>query len=315
MSQSNDIFRPKLFFFLFLIWMAALMLFPLIEVRAQDLDRLHYDQYGNAAIDPGFAISAMFELLCDFEGNLFLLSHDNNKLLKFSPEGKLLAEIGGYGFGVHQFNHPIALASPDGGLNLFVLDSENRRVVRLNNSLKWIDQFPLESDQPGPLIEKPSGLAINSLREILISDPYNRRIVKYDRDGKYLGDLTGRGKPVVPGNLDVDTRDYVYADEIDGEFVLVFDDMGNLAERIKPDSIKSVDQIMVAESFIYILDFESQSVYIYTIDFRLTAILLLYDQVSGDKIRPVAMALSLDDRLWIVDSHQNRIISYDPVRK
>jgi sugar lactone lactonase YvrE len=313
MSKSNDIFRPGLSLFPFSLYLAALLLFPMMDVQAQD--RLYYGRDSNAVVDLDFSISGQFELLCDFEGNLFLLSHDNNKLLKYSPEGKLLAKIGGYGFGVRQFNHPKALASQDGGLNLFVLDSENRRVVRLSNSLKWIDQFPLESDQPGLLIEKPFGLAVNSLGEILISDPNNHRIVKYDRDGKCLGELTGRGKPVSPGTLAIDSRDYVYSCGIDGDVVSIFDDMGNPMQRVMPDSIRSVDRIMVTKSRIYLLDFESQAVYIYSTDFQLFTVLIPHDLDSDKLLWPVAMALSPDDRLWIVDSHQNRIIGYDPVRK
>jgi sugar lactone lactonase YvrE len=314
----NDIFRSAGIrsSFPLLLPLLAFFWFSLsIEAHAQALDRLHYGQDRNAAIDPGLSISGPIELLCDFEGNLFLLSRDDNKVLKFSPEGELLAEIGGYGFGVRQFNHPNALASPDGGLNLFVLDSENRRIVRLSNSLKWIDQFPIGPDQSGRIIEEPSGLAVNSPGEIFISDPHNQRIVKFDEGGKYLGELTGKGIPVLPGMLAMDARDYLYACGIDGDVVLVFDDMGNLERRITPDSVMSMDRIMVAESYIYILDFESQRVYIYTMNFRLTARLLLFDQVSGEKTGPVAMALGPSHWLWIADLSQNRILGYVPIWK
>ncbi len=318
MSKLNDLFRltgVRISLHLFLPLFACIWFSLSIETRAQALDRLYYGQDRNTAIDPGLSISGPIELLCDFEGNLFLLSRDDNKVSKFSPDGKLLAEIGGYGFGIRQFNHPNALASHDGGLNLFVLDSENRRVVRLSNTLRWIDQFPIEPDQSGRIIEEPSGFAVNSLGEMFISDSHNQRIVKFDKTGKYLGELTGKGVPVLPGMLAIDTRDYLYACGIDGDVVLVFDDMGNLAERIKPDSVMSMDRIMVAESYIYILDFESQRVYIYTTNFRLTAILLLFDQVSGEKIRPVAMALDPSYWLWIADLGQNRILGYAPIWK
>jgi hypothetical protein len=319
MSKLNDMFSRagNRSSHLLLLPLLACFWFSLsIEIHAQVPDRPDYFQ--NTAItpiDPGFSISGPIELLCDFKGNLFLLSGDDNKIVKISAQGEILAEIGGYGFGVRQFNHPNALASHDGGLNLFVLDSENRRIVRLSNSLKWIDQFPIEPDQSGRIIEEPSGLAVNSPGEIFISDRYNRRIVKYNRDGKYLGELTGKGEPVAPGALAIDARDYLYACGIDGEAMLVFDDLGNLEQCVAPDSGTAMDRIIIAESYIFSLDFEANSIEIYTMDFRRAARLPLVDQVSGEKIQPVALAPGPGDRLWIADLNQNRIFGYDPVRK
>ncbi len=264
----------------------------------------------------GIAIPDELDLYCDFTGNLFMSLAGNNVIVKISPKGKLLAKIGGFGFGTRQFNYPRWLASPDGGLNIYVLDRENRRVVRLNNSLEWIDQFDIGSNPGGKTPGILTGFGINSLREKFISDPQNSRIIHYDREGRYLGDITGQKTFLDPGAISVDERDYLYVLSRDGKSIYIFDNLGNLEKRYAPESGDSIISLRAGKDKIYYIDALNNRIAIADKSLQVVDYAGLSKNV--DTASPLYIALSpspSSSRIWVIDKNNNRISAYDPVKK
>lgn len=208
------------------------------------------------------------DMICDYKGEIYLLQSNNNKVQKIGPNPHILAEIGGFGFGVGQFNNPTSIYTNDGGLNIYVLDSENRRIARLNSDLKWLDQITLESAYDNQAVGDLTGLALNSLGEFYVSDPRNFRILKLDAEGKLSGILSGRSKLIIPGDLLCDKRDYVYACNQTDSSIVCFDDLGNLSGRTKNELFKIPQRIAVHEERLLILDGSPNSIYLCSFDGR-----------------------------------------------
>jgi DNA-binding beta-propeller fold protein YncE len=264
----------------------------------------------------GFSIPDEIDLYCDFAGNLFLALSNRNMILKISPEGKILAQIGGFGFGPKQFNTPRWLGSPDGGLNIYVLDRENRRVVRLNNSLEWIDQFDIGSSPGGKSSGILTGFGINSLREKFVSDPQNSRIIHYDREGRYLGDITGQKTFLDPGPISVDDRDYLNVLSRDGKSIYVFDNLGNLEKRFIPASGDSIIALKAGKDYVYYIDATSNKIVISDKNLRVKMDTILPGLKDTKLPSYIAIAPSVSSsRIWVVDKNNNRISAYDPVKK
>lgn len=299
-----------------LLILLALPVLPLNAEAIADSSRQNYYLSRIISLDEvELRLNRRTDLFCDFEGNLFLALTDDNKIVKLSPDGKLLAEIGGFGFGVRQFNLPMELSSRDGGLNLYLLDADNRRIVRLSNTLKWIGQIEIKTEETGKIMGDPAGLAVNSGAQIFISDPRNQRVVVYDRNGKYIRELIGKRRPFLPGKLAIDENDFLYICEYGGDDIIIFDDLGNLSDRFAPDSVKSLENIKTDRAYRYVLDQSSPKVAIFDKEFRLIAIISKYAKGAKENFSPVAVAPAPDGRLWIADYDQNLILSYDPVRK
>jgi DNA-binding beta-propeller fold protein YncE len=264
----------------------------------------------------GFSIPDELDLYCDFAGNLFLALSNRNMILKISPEGKILARIGGFGFGPKQFNTPRWLGSPDGGLNIYVLDRENRRVVRLNNSLEWIDQFDIGSSPGGKSPGILTGFGINSLREKFVCDPQNSRIIQYDREGRYLGDITGQKTFLDPGQISVDDRDYLYVLGRDGKSIYIFDDLGNLERRFIPESGDSIMALEAGKDHVYFIDATTNKIVISDKNLRVSMAAILTDLKNNEMPLFTVIAPSFSSsRIWVVDKNNNRISAYDPVKK
>ena len=71
----------------------------------------------------------------DSQGNLYVADAFNNRIQKFTENGKLLALWGGPGSGNNQVNYPAGVAvDPDG--HLYVSDFFNNRIIKLEPYLK-----------------------------------------------------------------------------------------------------------------------------------------------------------------------------------
>ncbi|NIS47986.1 MAG: hypothetical protein GWN14_21645 [candidate division Zixibacteria bacterium] len=258
--------------------------------------------------------SSQYDMYCDYSGNLFILLEDQNSILKLSEKGALVEHIGGFGFGIRQFNAPVAMASPDGGLNLYILDSENRRVVRLTNSLKWIDQFQIGDEPGGKTIGELTGIAINSQKEIFISDPRNLRILKFNQNGRFLEEIEGRSKFIEPGEIVIDDEGYLYVTGRNGEDLFLFDDLGNYLKRYSPKDDDSITAIAVDRSYFYYLDSKSNSVKVFSK--KLSYLFEIKPRINGDsEVVPAEIAAGRRGRILLLDINNNRIYGYDPVEK
>ncbi|MBD3219188.1 MAG: hypothetical protein GF310_13010 [candidate division Zixibacteria bacterium] len=258
--------------------------------------------------------SGQYDLFCDFSGNLFILDSDQNSIMKISGDGEVMNIIGGFGFGVRQFNSPRAMASTDGGLNIYILDAENRRVVRLTNSLKWINQFEVDNEPGGKVIGELTGIAVNSQKEIFISDPRNLRIIKFTQQGRFLEEIEGRSEFIEPGEIVIDKDDYLYVAGMVGIGIYLFDNLGNYVRKYSADDTESIGSIAVDESYFYYHDLNSSRIRVLS-----KKLLPLFElnipAESEKKMSRAQIASGLKGRVWILDINHNRIYGYDPVKK
>lgn len=86
---------------------------------------------------------------------------DNARVLKFSPEGKLVKQWGKKGTGKGEFDQPHALALDSRG-RLFVGDRSNNRIQIFDQDGKWLDEWTQFS--------RPSGIYIDAKDNIYVAD-------------------------------------------------------------------------------------------------------------------------------------------------
>lgn len=77
--------------------------------------------------DPNTAFYLPAAVVVDANGNIYVLDTGNNRIQKFSPDGKYLATIGRFGQGPGEFNYPAWLDIDRAG-NLYVTDPFNERL-------------------------------------------------------------------------------------------------------------------------------------------------------------------------------------------
>jgi len=105
----------------------------------------------------------------DSDGNLYVTYFNETlsaAVRKYSPSGALLAEYGSQGTGNGQLNQPMDLTLDTSG-NIYIADSQNKRVQKLDSAGAYVSQFsPLE--QGSGISIYVTSLAVDSLSNVLI---------------------------------------------------------------------------------------------------------------------------------------------------
>ena len=89
--------------------------------------------------DENYTLCRPTDVAWDQQDNIFITDgYCNNRVVKYSPEGKFLAKNGGsaVGKGENEYNLPHGLQVDHQG-NVYVADRGNNRYVVLDNNLKW----------------------------------------------------------------------------------------------------------------------------------------------------------------------------------
>jgi len=147
-------------------------------------------------------------------GEIFVTDgYGNARVVKFSKEGKYLAEWGKKGTDAGEFNLPHSVCT-DGKDRLYVGDRENDRVQVFSLEGKFLDQFK-ESGAP-------YGLFLTSDR-LFVADARARRINVLNLQGKRLGGWsTGEGESNEPHWVWVDPLGAVYVAYVGGQRIEKF---------------------------------------------------------------------------------------------
>lgn len=134
-------------------------------------------------------------LTVDTFGRLYVADAALHRVQRHDPAGALLWEVGQLGSDPGQFRRPTALALL-GGLNLAVLDVENRRVVAydLFGHLVGvtIDFAALESELAVGRVD-PIGIAADRGGALVVADADRDRLLSFDFAGRFVRSIGGFG--------------------------------------------------------------------------------------------------------------------------
>jgi sugar lactone lactonase YvrE len=139
-------------------------------------------------------------LRVDREGNVWITDRGVHQVMKFSPQGKLLLELGKKGVkgdndSKDALNGPSDVVIGKNG-DIFVSDGEstNTRVVKFSKNGKLIKFWGVKGSGPGQL-DVPHSIAMDSKGLLYVADRANKRIQVFDQDGKYISQTADAGTP------------------------------------------------------------------------------------------------------------------------
>lgn len=167
-------------------------------------------------------------LRIDREGDVWVTDVGSHKVLKFSPEGKLLLTLGTGepGNGNDQFNQPTDIAF---GLKDEVYISDgygNSRVVKFHQKGQFIATWGSRGEKPGEF-HLPHSIIVDSAGRVLVGDRENNRIQVFDADGKWLAQWRG----FAPYGMAFDADDRLFVADGRAAQILLIDDQGKVRKR------------------------------------------------------------------------------------
>jgi sugar lactone lactonase YvrE len=126
----------------------------------------------------------------DSEGNIWVADTENNRVEKFSAEGKYLSQFGKEGNGSGEFKSPRGLAIDPSG-NIWVVDSGNNRVEKFNSKGEYLAQFGKEGAGEGQF-NSPAGITFSG-SNFFVADSGNDRVQKFNSSFKFLAQFGKEG--------------------------------------------------------------------------------------------------------------------------
>jgi tripartite motif-containing protein 71 len=167
-------------------------------------------------------------------GDLYVADTNHNRIVVYSPEGKLIARFGANGgdgssgSGAGEFDHPEAVAV-DGAGDAYVADTYNNRIVELSPSGSVLAQWGSRGMADGRF-HSPTGVALDAAGNVYVVDSENNHVEVFDSGGRFLEKWGERG--IGPGEFSQPTA---VAVDCAGD-VYVADTNNNRVERFDPVS-------------------------------------------------------------------------------
>ncbi|HKP53503.1 MAG TPA: DUF2298 domain-containing protein [Chloroflexia bacterium] len=172
------------------------------------------------------------------DGDVYVTDTGNKRVLIFDADGGFRRKIDSgmapgkvapdYPFSLPgELNEPIGVAVDAQG-NVYVADTNNRRIQKFDATGKVVAQWPVASGwEPGEYLEP--FITVDSAGNLYATAPTGKKVLKYGPDGTLLGEKSGAGisEPMgtlnLPTGIAVDAEGNSYVVDTRGNGVLKFD--------------------------------------------------------------------------------------------
>ena len=218
------------------------------RAKAQNVPEIPFESVPNfLKLPQGLYLGEGMGVATNSKGHIFVYTRSQQtRLFEFDAKGNFLREIGQglYGFA---FAHAVRVDPQD---NIWAVDEGTNMIIKFNPEGRVV---MLLGRRPEPLAEllpppppepytfsRPTDVAWDAAGNIFVADGYgNSRVVKYDKNGRFLATVGSRGSQ--PGQLNLphtiatDAKGNVYVGDRSNSRIQVFDN--NLAFKAIYDQV------------------------------------------------------------------------------
>jgi tripartite motif-containing protein 71 len=252
----------------------------LIKIAAdKELKYCYKSQFGSLGTDEG-QFNRPHDIVFDSKGFLYINDRELNTFQKFSPDGRFISEFGEEGDEIGQYRSPYSMAM-DSNDNIYVLDRGNDRIVKVDtygNVLgalysfngPWItnddDDDNISENRDDTGFASPEAMAIDKNGNFYLTDTGNDRVIKFDKNFKYVSQFGQEGKG--PGQFDhphgigIDSKGNIYINTLnepriqkftnDGKFIKEWGTNGTgpgqLTTPLEHLKVDSKDRVFIVDS-------------------------------------------------------------------
>lgn len=165
----------------------------------------------------------------DKEGILYVADSGNDRVLKMTPDGRILAVWGGFGTGDGKFETPMDVAVDKANCEVYVADTMNHRIQKFSCTGKFLAKWGKKGSGKDDL-NSPHGVFFSDKGELLVADTVNHRVKLISRAGATVavwGKLGGNaGELNFPHDLIEDKNGRIFVTDFLNHRVQVFERSG-----------------------------------------------------------------------------------------
>jgi len=182
----------------------------------------------------GWKFGRVSSVTTDSDGNVYVFQRGKkaDPIIVFSREGKYLRS-----WGRGMFGNPHAIRA-DKENNIWITDNGDHQVMKFTREGKLLMTLGIKgkSGADDKTFFKPTDIAWAKNGDFYVSDGYgNSRVVKFDKNGKYLFAWGKRGSRPgefrLPHSIAVDSKDQVYVSDRENNRIQIFDKNGKFLKE------------------------------------------------------------------------------------
>ena len=191
----------------------------------------------------GVQFNGALGLSVDLSGAIYISDTENNRILKFNSDGKLIKSIGGFGWEKEQFYTPYDICASS-ALDVFVADYNNHRIQRYDKDLNYISSLYSDENWDETFqFAYPKSMVVSIHGDLFIIDGENIRLLMLNSFGEpemSFGDFSeGKGRLVDPVQITMSSKDRLFVSDSQANKIIVFDYFGNYLSEIGTDFLKN----------------------------------------------------------------------------
>jgi len=251
----------------------------------------------------------------DPAGNVYVADTGNNRLQKFSPDGKFLAQIGGLGSGRQQFDSPRSVCASN-GLSVWVADYNNHRVQRFDRNLNFVFSFTAHENWDEAFqFQLPVGICESGQGDLFVADGGSNRVIKFDSFRKpvvVFGGLdAGQGQIQGIGKLALSPEGKVFVSDRQSGKIVVFDYFGNFLSIFR-DSLLHVPAGLAyweEEKILFVADSDGPGIEAFAEGGSRVLVKFLQKDPAFQLKRPVDVAV-FGNRLFVLDQAKSEVLVF-----
>ena len=313
---------------------------------AKQLKYCYKSQFGSLGTDDG-QFNRPHDIVFDSKGFLYINDRELNNFQKFSPDGKFISKFGEKGEDLGQYRSPYSMAMDSNDM-IYVLDRGNDRVVKVSTDGTPVGAWYFydgkmitdNDDIPNPekkdkkdknivssKFSNPEAMTIDKNGNFYLTDTGNNRIIKFDKNFKYVSQFGQEGKG--PGQFDhphgigIDSKGNIYINTLnepriqkftnDGKFIKEWGTNGTgpgqLTTPLEHLKVDSKDRVFIVDSA------SNPRVQVFDSDGKLLTQFGKWGVGNGEFKKPEHVAFNEKDgkgTVYVVDRGNHRIQVFVP---
>ena len=222
--------------------------------------------------------------------------------------------VGSTGKSQGRFNSPVAIESGSLG-RLYVVDQGNDRVQVFDKDYRYLFEFGgfswdtanSKNEVQEGHFDEPSDVAEGANKELFVTDRNNNRLVRYDLQGRFLGEI-GKGELRLPRGVAADHLHHIVVCDTDNDRVLRYDTAGHLDAELGSfgRGRRQFNQPSAAtfdpSGNLYVVDKGNSRIQVYDHTLRPS-----FD-IRLDGVRPIGVHVDDEFFLYIIDEAGSRVL-------
>ena len=313
---------------------------------AKQLKYCYKSQFGSLGTDDG-QFNRPHDIVFDSKGFLYINDRELNNFQKFTVNGKFIAQFGEKGEDLGQYRSPYSMAMDSNDM-IYVLDRGNDRVVKVSTDGTPVGAWYFydgkmitdNDDIPNPekkdkkdkkivssKFSNPEAMAIDKNGNFYLTDTGNNRVIKFDKNFKYVSQFGQEGKG--PGQFDhphgigIDSKGNIYINTLndpriqkftnDGKFIKEWGTNGTgpgqLTTPLEHLKVDSKDRVFIVDSA------SNPRVQVFDSDGKLLTQFGKWGVGNGEFKKPEHVAFNEKDEkgtVYVVDRGNHRIQVFVP---